>query len=124
MTVDFRATLFKNEEEKTTTEAHIEPYSNNFNNDKNLRDKFVLIKGEYVYEFNYKDKKYKCILEENAINLKTTKYELIYKINEGTIKINSSKKTIIFNTKSNMCESENCEDFMDIINMFVNNVIS
>ena len=124
VTVDFRATLFKNEEEKTTTEAHIEPYSNDFNNNKDIRDKFVLIKGEYVYEFSYKDKKYKCILEENAINLKTTKYELIYKINEGTIKINSSKKTIIFNTKSNMCESENCEDFMDIINMFVNNVIS
>lgn len=49
VTVDFRATLFGNEEETLTTEAHIEPYSNNFNNDKDLRDKFVLIKGEYVY---------------------------------------------------------------------------
>lgn len=124
MTVDFRATLFKNEEEKTTTEAHIEPYSNDFNNNKDIRDKFVLIKGEYVYEFNYKDKKYKCILEENTINLKTTKYVLTYRIDDESIKINSSKKNIVFNTKSNMCESDNCEDFMDIINMFVNNVIS
>lgn len=124
VTVDFRATLFKNEEEKTTTEAHIEPYSNDFNNNKDIRDKFVLIKGEYVYEFNYKDKKYKCILEENTINLKTTKYVLTYRIDDESIKINSSKKNIVFNTKSNMCESDNCEDYMNIINMFVNNVIS
>lgn len=124
VTVDFRATLFKNEEEKTTTEAHIEPYSNDFNNNKDIRDKFVLIKGEYVYEFNYKDKKYKCILEENTINLKTTKYVLTYRIDNESIKINSSKKNIVFNTKSNMCESDNCEDYMNIINMFVNNVIS
>lgn len=109
---------------KTTTEAHIEPYSNDFNNNKDIRDKFVLIKGEYVYEFNYKDKKYKCILEENTINLKTTKYVLTYRIDDESIKINSSKKNIVFNTKSNMCESDNCEDYMNIINMFVNNVIS
>lgn len=124
VTVDFRATLFKNEEEKTTTEAHIEPYSNDFNNNKDIRDKFVLIKGEYVYEFNYKDKKYKCLLNDNVIQMTTEKYNLDYIIGDNIIRIENEKLSVIYDLNNKTCESNNCKEYMNIINMFVNNVIN
>lgn len=124
MTVDFRATLFKNEEEKTTTEAHIEPYSNDFNNNKDIRDKFVLIKGEYVYEFSYKDKKYKCLLNDNVIQMTTEKYNLDYIIGDNIIRIENEKLSVIYDLNNKTCESNNCKEYMNIINMFVNNVIN
>ncbi len=124
VTVDFRATLFKNEEEKTTTEAHIEPYSNDFNNNKDIRDKFVLIKGEYVYEFSYKDKKYKCLLNDNVIQMTTEKYNLDYIIGDNIIRIENEKLSVIYDLNNKTCESNNCKEYMNIINMFVNNVIN
>ena len=52
------------------------------------------------------------------------KYNLDYIIGDNIIRIENEKLSVIYDLNNKTCESNNCKDYMNIINMFVNNVIN
>lgn len=89
-----------------------------------IKSKFKLKDGEYIYEFKYKGKTYKCGLQDDTIQLVNKNFLLRYRINTDYIIITKDNNENSFNIKTNKCESGNCKKYNDIIKIFVEKVLN
>lgn len=123
--VDMNFKLHMLKDKKTTKEDdNISLTSLQDSKTDNIKSKFKLKDGKYVYEFKYKKKTYKCFLEENDTYLKINDMLLTYKIGENIVKISSKNYKENFNVETNECETKNCDEFSDIIDMFITKILN
>lgn len=122
--LNFKSYFLTKTNNKDNNEDESESFSETNNENNDVKNKFKLKNGEYVYEFKYKGKKYKCKLEDGIIHLMKDKMVLKYRINENILNILNTKDTISFNVKSNQCLEGNCDKYSNTINMFIDNVLN
>lgn len=122
--LNFKANLLSKEEktEEHTEEDNIDAQSLS-DEESYIRDKFKLKDGEYVYEFKYKEKNYKCLLIDNEIQMKENGVLFRYRINSDEIDIVYKDKITFYDINSKKCEPENCSKYKDDLNTFINNVL-
>ncbi|MCH5166667.1 MAG: helix-turn-helix transcriptional regulator [Erysipelotrichales bacterium] len=88
------------------------------------KEKFKLKNGEYIYNFKYDDKTYKCIFEEDVISCDDGKTEIIYDFSFDVYTFHLNKEKTIFSNKDNTCISGECNKVKNIIKIFEDNVLN
>lgn len=122
--LNFKSYFLSKKLDKENNENIIESFSETNNENNDIKNKFKLKNGEYIYEFKYKDKKYKCKLEDNIINLKVNKYMFKYDVNTHILNMLINDEHIAFEAVGKTCISGNCDKYSDAINMFIDNVLN
>lgn len=122
--LNFKSYFLSKKLDKENNENIIESFSETNNENDDIKNKFKLKNGEYIYEFKYKGKKYKCGLQEDIIHLVYNKSTLKYRIDENIINISNAKGIIKFDVNNNKCFAGDCDKYSEIINMFINNVLN
>ncbi len=123
--VDMNFKLHMLKDKKTTKEDdNISLTSLQDSKTDNIKSKFKLKDGKYVYKFKYKKKTYKFYLEENVIYMEQDNVFLSYKISDDIINIIKGNESERFNIKTNKCETKNCDEFSDIIDMFITKILN
>lgn len=122
--LNFKSYFLSKKLDKENNEEIIESFSETNNENDDIKNKFKLKNGEYIYEFKYKGKKYKCKLEDNVILAVFENNNLKYRIDEKIISISDKKERSNFNIATNSCVSGNCDKYSDIVKLFIDNVLN
>jgi len=122
--MNFKSHMLRNKDVEAKEDTDTSLTSLQDSKTDNIKSKFKLKDGKYVYEFKYKKKTYECFLKENNIYLETKDVLLTYKIGENIVKISSKNYKENFNVETNECETKNCDEFSDIIDMFITKILN
>lgn len=122
---------FKTNKFSKTSKIDSEEYSENIETQLNdsseldkIKSKFKLKDGEYVYEFKYKDKKYRCMFVDNSVQMEIKNAFFVFRIDSNKINITSDDKRIVYNVNNKTCEVGDCKKYKNEINALLNKVIN
>lgn len=90
----------------------------------NIKKKFKLVDGEYVYNFKYKKKKYRCSLMANNIYATIKNVDLKYNLISNSIYINENDKITIYYIENQKCDEGDCDKYSDLIETFIKDVLN
>lgn len=122
--MNFKYNMLKNKKSSIKDDEVISPTSLEDSNIDKIKSKFKLKNDKYVYEFNYKKKSYKFYLKENVIYMKNNNIYLTFKLEDDIINIVADNYNEIFNIESNKCETEHCDKYSELIDMFITKVLN
>lgn len=122
--MNFKSHMLRNKDVEAKEDTDTSLTSLQDSKTDNIKSKFKLKDGKYVYEFKYKKKTYECFLEENFIHMRFKNIFLTFSLDEEVINILDDSKNVRFNLKTNKCETRNCDEFSDIIEMFTSKVLN
>lgn len=122
--LNFKSYILSKKLNNENNEDIIESFSETNNENNDIKNKFKLKNGEYIYEFKYKGKKYKCKLEDGEIQVKFETLLLKYKVETDTLYISSKNTNTIIYIKEKSCVSGNCDKYSDVVNIFIDSVLN
>lgn len=122
--MNFKSNMLKNKKSNIKADEDISLTSLEDSDIDKIKSKFKLKNDKYVYEFKYKKETYKFYLKENVIYMKNDNIYLTFKLEDDVINIVADNYNEIFNIKSDKCETENCNQYSELIDMFMTKVLN
>lgn len=122
--LNFKSYFLSKKLDKENNEDIIESYSEANNENNDIKNKFKLKNGEYIYEFKYKGKKYKCGLQEDTVQLIQKNYVIRHNLNTNVVTISVDNEIITFDKNTKKCKGKECDKYSDVVNMFIDNVLN
>lgn len=122
--LNFKSYILSKKLNNENNEDIIESFSETNNENDDIKTKFKLKNGEYIYEFKYKGKKYKCGLQEDTVQLIQKNYVIRHNINTNVVTISVDNEIITFDKNTKECKGKECDKYSDVVNMFIDNVLN